>query len=133
MKKFVKVMALALALVTVCLFAISCSVSGNTYEYEKCEIVGDVDMTESQKTTACAVVDTLIKLSNAKYIFNSDGTLGKDGKSGYWKQSGSKVYSGSSKDFKVEDGVLIGELKGGKFVVSFENDGKSFNLIYKKA
>ena len=51
----------------------------------------------------------------------------------YWKQSGSKVYTGGSKDFKIEDGTLIGEIKGGKFVVSYNYENTTFNLIYKKA
>ena len=129
MKKFVKVMALALALVTVCAFAISCSVSGNTYEYEKYEIVGEENMTELEKSAAhlaAAAAETFGK--GTAYEFKSDGTFG----SLYWKQSGSKVYTGKDKDFKAEEGTLIGELKGGKFVVSYKTDKYSFNLIYKK-
>ena len=128
MKKNIRFLALALVCLSIALIAAGCSVKGNTYVYEKCEIVGENDLTESQKTTACAAVDTVGKAT--KYTFNSDGTFGI---LSYWKQSGSKVYTVGSKDFKIEDGTLIGEIKGGKFVVSYNYENTKFNLIYKKA
>ena len=127
MKKLVKIVALLLAVMTVAVAATACSVGGNTYKYEKSELVGEFDLTESQKTAALAIVDSLMK--STSYSFEKDGTYGRS----FWKQSGSKVYVVSNKDDKAEDGTLLGEVKGGNFVVSFENDGKKFNLIYKKA
>lgn len=128
MKKFIRFFSLAIVCLLISLLAAGCSVKGNTYVYEKCEISGKTDLTDSQKTTACAVVDSIQKSS--KYTFNSDGSYGLIS---FWKQSGSKVYVGNGKDFKIEDGTLIGELKGGKFVVSYNYDGITFYLIYKKA
>ena len=124
MKKFIRFSLLALVCLLISLLAMGCSVKGNTYVYEKYEIKQESTLNESQRNLLQNEISKYVN-SNVEYTFYEDGSFGAFS---YWKQSGSKVYVGNGKDFKIEDGTLIGELKGGKLVVPFTFEIGSFKI-----
>ena len=141
MKTAIRSIALALSIAIITLTAAACSIKGNTYAYGDVEIV----YTRSAESTDPPLRSNEIALAksilydsfkDSSLTFNADGTVtygtGDKGNGNYWKQKGSRIYLGFSKDFEIKnssDNYL--EMSGKDLVFSVKySDEITAKIIY---
>lgn len=128
MKKFLKVMAAAMAVIALAVAFAGCTikVSGKTFVFSEVRIELPKDASEDDKTAAeaaKAIVELGVK--NVKYTFKDDGTMGSG--LGKWTQDGKKVTITTA-------GVTTAEftVNGKKLEQGTKQGNYSFTIVYKE-
>ena len=126
MKKLVKIISIISVITLLAALLVACSVKGNTYVFDKVEV-----KTEQSSDTASTVSNATERFKNATFVFNADGTFEVSGLTGYYVQSGKKIYLGTTKDVDTHSETHL-TVSGGKIVYTTESNGVTTKVYFKK-